>query len=101
MKALLPEGMTLNRAAMGFKNQGQLIAALHVANNLNIPFRKLKLEMTGPDHLSLGQAIQKLRSDTTTTTATTEVHRAETEADEDLKVATTPVTSKKKHSGSK
>ena len=91
--------MTLNRAATGFRNQGQLIAALHVARNLNIPFRQLRLEMTGPDHLSLGQAIQKLRAGTTTTTATTEVHRAETEATEDLKVATTKVDHKSKSHG--
>jgi hypothetical protein len=83
LKALLPAGMTLNRAATGFKNQGQFIAALHVSRNLGIPFRQLKADMTGPDHLSLGQSIQKRRSGTS---ATTEVHRAETQATEDLKV---------------
>ena len=67
--------------------------------NLTIPFRQLQMEMTGPDHLSLGQAIQKLRSGTTTTTATTEVHHAEIEANEDLKVATVKVEPKHKKHG--
>jgi hypothetical protein len=96
LKALLPDGMTLNRAAMGYTNQGQLIAALHVSRNLGIPFRLLKRDMTGPDHMSLGQAIQKERL---TANATTEVHRAETEADEDVKLSTAPVTHKKKGGG--
>ena len=99
VKALLPDGMKLNDAAAGFTNQGQFIAALHVSRNLTIPFRQLQMEMTGPDHLSLGQAIQKLRSGTTTTTATTEVHHAEIEANEDLKVATVKVEPKHKKHG--
>ena len=47
MPALLPKGMTLNEASKGFKNQGQFIAALHVSQNLNIPFADLKTAMTG------------------------------------------------------
>src|SRR5712691_6002550 len=42
LQPLLPSGMTLASAAAGFKNQGQFIAALHVSQNLNIPFAKLK-----------------------------------------------------------
>ena len=58
---LLPTGMDLTTAAMGFKNQGQFIAALHVSKNLNIPFDQLKAKMTGADPVSLGKAIQQLR----------------------------------------
>ncbi len=39
--------MTLNQASKGFKNQGQFIAALHVSQNLGIPFADLKTAMTG------------------------------------------------------
>jgi hypothetical protein len=39
--------MTLDRASAGFKNQGQFIAALHVSQNLNIPFSDLKAVMLG------------------------------------------------------
>jgi hypothetical protein len=93
VQALLPAGMTLNQASRGFKNQGQFLAALHVSRNLGIPFSKLKADMTGRRHLSLGQAIQfeKARAN-----ATTEVHRAETEANDDLRTTTTTTTSSTK-----
>jgi hypothetical protein len=80
---LLPKGMTLQTAAAGFKNQGQFIAALHVSKNLNIPFTKLKAEMTGKDHDSLGQAIHELRPDANATRA---AKHAESEAAEDAKI---------------
>jgi len=35
---LLPQRVTLQDAATGFRNQGQFIAALHVAHKLGIPF---------------------------------------------------------------
>jgi hypothetical protein len=79
---LLPKNTTLQTASAGFKNQGQFISALHVSRNLNIPFSSLKTEMTGPDHLSLGQAIHKLRPTADSRTAT---KKAEHEADDDVK----------------
>jgi hypothetical protein len=88
--SLLPSGMTLNKASAGFKNQGQFIAALHVSRNLGIPFAKLKTDMTGAKHLSLGQSIQDLKPSAKATTA---AHKAETEADRDVK--TTAATSTK------
>jgi hypothetical protein len=79
--------MTLNQASKGFKNQGQFIAALHVSQNLGCDcFRQIKTDMTRK-HMSLGQAIQDVKKSPNTTV---EVHRAETEADHDVKsVATT------------
>ena len=47
VSSLLPQGMSLNQASKGFKNQGQFIAALHVSQNLGIPFADLKTAMTG------------------------------------------------------
>lgn len=61
LQPLLPAGMTLQNAAQGFRNVGQFVAALHVSQNLNIPFAQLKAEMTGTDHDSLGQAIHELQ----------------------------------------
>jgi hypothetical protein len=87
--SLLPSGTTLNRASVGFKNQGQFIAALHVSHNLGIPFSKLKTDMTGAKHLSLGQSIQDLKPSAKATTA---VHHAETQADDDVRRATTTTT---------
>ena len=97
---MLPTGMTLDQASLGFKNQGQFIAALHVSRNLGIPFADLKTAMTGirpttttgttggtttgttggstpgttppttQTTMSLGQAIKKLRPSANATTAT-------------------------------
>lgn len=70
LKAMLPEGMTLEQAAEGFRNQGQFIAALNASKNQNIPFADLKAKMTGDNPLSLGQAINELRPEPTTSTTT-------------------------------
>jgi hypothetical protein len=92
--------MTLDKASLGFKNQGQFIAALHVSNNLGIPFTELKSHMVtvtpgAPGELptatqtgSLGQAIQASKS---TANVATEVQRAELQASADLGVSTTTV----------
>ena len=58
---LLPAGTDLQAAAAGFKNLGEFVAAVHVSNNLGIPFASLKADMMTGD--SLGQAIRKLRPD--------------------------------------
>lgn len=59
LTALLPSGTTLANAATGFKNEGQFIAALHVAKNLDIPFADLKDRVTAGE--SLGAAIHELK----------------------------------------
>ena len=64
------------KAADGFRNLGQFVAAVNVSNNLDIPFRQLKTEMVN-ENLSLGQAIQKLKP---TANGTVEAQRAETNA---------------------
>jgi len=87
LQPLLPSGMTLDQAADGFKNQGQFIAALHVAKNLNIPFAQLKGEMTGADRDSLGQAIREIQP---TTDSKAAVHTAEKQTKADLKATRPP-----------
>jgi len=81
---LLPSGMSLENAAQGFRNQGQFIAALHVSKNLDIPFDKLKTEMTGTNRRSLGQAIETLKPNAD---ANKEAKTAESEAKADVKAA--------------
>ncbi|MBZ5661728.1 MAG: hypothetical protein LAO08_15100 [Acidobacteriia bacterium] len=54
---------TLKTDASGFKNFGQFMAAVHVSNNLGIPFSDLQNKMTGPNAVSLGKAIQALKPD--------------------------------------
>jgi hypothetical protein len=90
--------MTLDAASMGFKNQGQFIATLHVSQNLGISFLDLKSAMvtkqgtasatTMTQTGSLGHAIQTVKH-TSSTTATVEATKAEQEADSDLKGSTT------------
>jgi hypothetical protein len=78
---LKPTGLSLNDATSGFKNQGQFMAALHVSNNLQIPFKSLQDDMTNKK-LSLGQSIQNLHK---TVDADKEVEHAERQANDDLK----------------
>jgi len=95
---MLPANMTLNTASAGFRNQGQFIAAVHVSQNLGIPFADLRAAMLGLPRpgttpapnttltpLSLGQAIKQLRPQAN---APTEASHAETQARADLSTTT-------------
>ncbi len=105
LQGMLPPDVTVQDAMAGFKNWGQFVAAVHVSNNLNIPFADLKAKMTGitpgptpgttvqGTTMSLGQAIQSLKGTSTvpatqpltTTTIQTEVKKAEDAAGTDLR----------------
>ena len=70
LKAVLPAGTDVNAATAGFKNFGQLNAAVNVSQNLGIDFAKLKASMTGitlqgektnQPTKSLGQSIHQLK----------------------------------------
>ena len=58
---LLPPGTDLRAEAAGFRTLGDFVAAVHVSNNLAIPFATLKAKIVKGD--SLGEAIQALRPD--------------------------------------
>jgi hypothetical protein len=75
----------LQQAAEGFKNEGQFVAALHVSRNLNIPFDQLRARVTGPDKVSVGQAIQEMRPELDRDEVRREVQRAEKQSKADLK----------------
>jgi len=64
---------------MGFKNYGQYIAAKHVADNLHISTDTLRTEMID-NHLSLGDAIKKLRPELSSETMRGQVRKAEAAA---------------------
>lgn len=75
IQPMLPEGMTLEQATAGFRNQGQFIAALNASKNNGVKFVDLQKAMT-VDGLSLGQAVKQLKAapapaPTTPTTTTT------------------------------
>ena len=88
LKAVLPAGTDINDATAGFKNFGQLNAAVNVSRNLGIDFADLKASMTGitidgdktnQPTKSLGQAIQQLKpgvdADAEATAATTQASK--------------------------
>lgn len=89
LSKMLPAGMQLRDAASDFKNRGQFIAALHVSQNLGIPFADLKARMTGPDAKSLGQAIHDFRPDIELRDARREADKAEKQAKVTEKVTPT------------
>src|SRR5262245_9018051 len=99
MQSLLPQGMDLKTAESGFKNHGQFIAALHVSQNLMIPFDQLKAKITGVSvnaagqtttstPMSLGKAIHELRPDLTESQAQQQAQEAGKQAKETARTGT-------------
>ena len=83
VKTLLPPRSTLSDTAMGFKNEKHFIAAMHLSQNLNIPFDQIKTRMTGEHHMSLQDALRDLRPETTKGEIKAEVNTAEKQAKAD------------------
>jgi hypothetical protein len=81
LQPLLPPGTDIQAASLGFKNLGAFVSAVHVSNNLGIPFSDLKLRVTGTNAVSLGKAIQQLKP---AANATAEVSKAESQARKDM-----------------
>lgn len=82
LEKLLPQGMTAQQACAGFKNLGQCVAAIHVSQNLGIPFNDLKTKMTGTSSEALGKAIGDLKP---AANPKAESKKAEKQAKGDLK----------------
>jgi hypothetical protein len=80
LAALVPAGLTPEDACRGFKDVAECSAALHVAQNLNIPFADLKDRVTSGQ--SLGTAIHALKPKAD---SRHEVQRAEEQARADLR----------------
>jgi hypothetical protein len=76
LEGRLPEGTDLMKAAYGFKNLGQFVAAVNVSDNHGFKFTELKKLMVVEGY-SLGQAMQKLKADANTTVV---AQRAEADA---------------------
>ena len=84
LQPLVPAGTTIAADAQGFANLGQFIAALHVSQNLNIPFNRLKNLVTGNNAESLGKAIQQLEPNLTRAQAKADVKTARQQARQDI-----------------
>lgn len=79
-------GGDLKSACSPYKNLGQCVAAMHVAQNLNIPggFAALTNKVTGSNSVSLGSAIQDLSPNAN---AKAEEKKATKQANHDLSQA--------------
>jgi len=83
VKTLLPPRSTLSDTAAGFKKEKPFIAAMHLSQNVNIPFDQIKTRMTGEHHMSLHDALRDLRPEMTKGEIKVEVNTAEKQAKED------------------
>ena len=82
LKALLPSDVTPQQACSGFKTLEQCITAIHVAQNLNLPFVDLKAKTTGKGSVGLQKAIEQMA---TSVNAKDEAKKAKKQASEDMK----------------
>lgn len=80
LKQQNPPVTDLQAASQGFKNLGQFVAAVHVSQNLGIPFSQLKAQEKTSG--SLGKAIHALKPDVD---AKAESKKAAKQADVDIK----------------
>jgi hypothetical protein len=80
LKALLPAGTNVHEAFKGFRDLTEFISAVHVADNLDIPFDQLKQRLTGLRPVTLARAIEQLRP---SVDASAEVRRAHAQARKD------------------
>lgn len=85
VQTLLPKGVTLADAANGFKSETGLIATLHASHDLNIPFERLKSDVTSGERDSLAQAIRKFRPELDMKAVENGAKAAEQEAKTDIK----------------
>jgi hypothetical protein len=83
LKPLLPARTTMTGAAMGFRNQRQFIATLHLSKNLIIPFDQIKTRVTGNHRMSLSDSLRNIRPSLTKNLAKAEVNKAEEQAKDD------------------
>ena len=75
LAAVTPSGMSAQEACTGFSSTDECATALHIAQNLNIPFADLKSKVTGGEKIAA--AIKQLKPDAN---AKAEVRKAEQQA---------------------
>jgi hypothetical protein len=79
LAALVPQGMSMKEACDGFKTTNECVAALHLSQNLGIPFRQLKSKVSGGERLT--EAVHTLKPGAD---ANREVDRAQQQARSDI-----------------
>ena len=89
LQKMLPAGTSLKQSASGFKNERGFISAVHVSNNLRIPFTQLKAKITGNRAVSMEAALHELRPSLSKARAKAEVEKGERQAKETEKLGRT------------
>lgn len=82
LKTLLPEDVDPHRASKGFENLKDFVAAVRVANNLNVSFVELKRYMADGSNKELQKAIHALKPDAD---PKAELKKASEQAKQDIK----------------
>ncbi|MGA2204486.1 MAG: hypothetical protein ABSG40_21300 [Terriglobales bacterium] len=82
LKDMLPAEMTPQQACAGFKTLEQCVTAIHVAQNLKVPFADLKAKTTGKGSVSMQKAIEQMAANVN---AKDEAKKAKKQAAEDMK----------------
>jgi hypothetical protein len=84
LQKLLPQGTTPQQACSGFKKLGDCVAAMHAAQNLEVPFAEIKSKMTGDSAEKLEKAIQDIKPKAD---AKAERKKAQKQAERDIPVS--------------
>lgn len=82
LQEMLPADMSPQQACAGFKTLEQCITAIHLAQNLKLPFTDLKAKTTGKGSIGLQKAIEQMA---TNVNSKDELKKAKKQAADDMK----------------
>jgi hypothetical protein len=82
LKEMLPADLTPQQACAGFKTLEQCVTAIHLAQNLKLPFADLKAKTTGKGSVGLQKTIEQMAA---SANAKDELKKAKKQAGEDMK----------------
>jgi hypothetical protein len=82
LQDMLPADMTPQQACSGFKTLEQCVTAIHLAQNLKLPFADLKAKTTGKGSVGLQKAIEQMAANAN---VKDELKKAKKQAADDMK----------------
>ncbi|MGA8437227.1 MAG: hypothetical protein WB762_25320 [Candidatus Sulfotelmatobacter sp.] len=82
LQDMLPADLSPQQACAGFKTLEQCVTAIHLAQNLKLPFADLKAKTTGKGSVGLQKAIAQMAANAN---AKDEFKKAKKQADDDMK----------------
>jgi hypothetical protein len=82
LQDMLPADLNPQQACAGFKTLEQCVTAVHLAQNLKLPFADLKAKTTGKGSVGLQKAVEQMAANAN---AKDELKKAKKQAAEDMK----------------